>query len=90
MTSWAGTSLIPKNDDGDDDEYKSTNVESDVQSNDKHEEGEPRQITRGKTPRQLYNIHGSNAQGINPNKTKKIQTLIRGKSKEQNGESPTQ
>ena len=56
--------FIPKNDDGDDDEYEDTNVEPDVQSNNNDEVGEPSFITRGGKYRQLDNRHESNAQGI--------------------------
>ena len=47
-------------------------------------------ITRGKISRQIYNIHGYTAQVRNKNKTKKDYTLIRGRSKKLNVESPTQ
>ena len=53
----------PKNNDGDDDEDEHINVESDLQSCENYEVGEPMCTTRGKTPGQLYIIHVSNAQG---------------------------
>ena len=55
--------FIPKNNDGDDDEDEHINVESDLQSCENYEVGEPMCTTRGKTPGQLYSIHVSNAQG---------------------------
>ena len=64
-------------------------MESYVQSHENNEVVEPRYITRGETPGQLGKIHGSAAQGSNPNKSNNIHTMIRGQSKKRKGESPT-
>ena len=78
-----------RNKDGDDDEDEHINVKSDVKYHNDDEVGERRCITRGKTSRQLDNIHGSTEKGSNTNKTRNNHTLIIGRSNKRKGEAPT-
>ena len=69
-------------------------MESYVESNYYYEVEEPRCITRrikiGNFFEHIDNIHGSTAQVRKTNKTNKLHTLIRGRSKKLKVESPTQ